>query len=112
MIKCATDILEWHKTKWQQDTDSTDGMTLTSLSGVVSMVTCGSSDRGFGRVHAIAMDGLGAAPPLLGPTNRSRFNDGVHVLHQFQLLPPEIFLLDELPPGLVFLLPGALLLCF
>lgn len=80
--------------------------------GVVSTVTCGSSDRGFGGVHAVAMDGLGAAPPLLGPAGWPRFNDGVHVLHQFQLLPPEIFLLDELPPGLVFLLPEALLLCF
>lgn len=61
----------------------TDGMTLTSLNRVVSLVTCGSSDRGFGRVHAVAMDGLGAAPSLLGSADGSRFNDGVHVLHQF-----------------------------
>lgn len=76
------------------------------------MVTCGSSDRGFGGVHAVAMDGLGSAPPLFGPASWSRFNDGVHVLHQFQLLPPEVLLLDELLPGLVLLLPDTLLLCF
>lgn len=80
--------------------------------GVISMVTCGSSDWGFGGVHAVAMDGFWAAPPLLGPASWSRFNDGVHVLHEFELLPPEIFLLDELPPRLVFLLPDALFLCF
>ncbi len=85
---------------------------MTPLSGVVSMVTCGSSERGFGGVHAVAMDGLGAAPPLLGSASWSRFNDSVHVLHQFELLPPEIFLLDELLPRLVFLLPDTLLLCF
>lgn len=76
------------------------------------MVTCGCPDRGFGRVHAVSVDGLGPASPLLGPGGGSRFNDRVHVLHQFELLPPEILLLDELPPGLVFLLPDALLLCF
>ena len=58
------------------------------------------------------MDGLGAASPLPGPAGRPRFHDGVHVLHQFQLLPPEILLLDELLPGLVLLLPDALLLGF
>lgn len=87
----------------------TDGTTLTSLMGVVSLVTCCSSDRSFGRVQAVAMDGLGAAPSLLGSTGWSRFKDGIHVLHQFELLPPEILLLDELPPGLVFLFPDALL---
>lgn len=76
------------------------------------MVTCGSSDRGFGRVQAVPVDGLGATPPLFGPAGGSGFDDGVHVLHQFQLLPPEILLLDELAPGLVFLLPDSLLLRF
>lgn len=90
----------------------TDGTALTSQTGVVSMVTCGSSDRGFGRVQAVAVDGLGATSPLFGPAGGSGFDDGVHVLHQFQLLPPEILLLDELAPGLVFLLPDSLLLCF
>lgn len=58
------------------------------------------------------MDGLGATPPLFASAGGSGFDDGVHVLHQFQLLPPEILLLDELTPGLVFLLPDSLLLCF
>lgn len=58
------------------------------------------------------MDGLGASPSLFGSSGRSRFDDSVHVLHQFELLPPEIFLLDEFLPGLVFLLSDALLLCF
>lgn len=81
--------------------------------GVVPMVTCGSSDGGFGGVHAVTMDGLGPTPPLLGPAaGLSRFDDGVHVLHQFELLPPEIFQFDELLPGLVLLLPETLLLCF
>ena len=76
------------------------------------MVTCGSSDGGFGRVHTVAVDGLGPAPPLLGAAPWSRFDDGVHVLHELELLPPEILLLDELPPGLLLLLPETLLLCF
>lgn len=58
------------------------------------------------------MDGFWTAPPLSGSTGRSRFNDRVHVLHEFELLPPEIFLLDELSPGLVLLLPDTLLLSF
>lgn len=78
----------------------------------MSMRTCGGSDRGFGGVHVVPMDGLGAASSLPGPAGGPRFDDDVHVLHQLQLLPPEVFLLDELPPGLVFLLPDALLLCF
>lgn len=83
-----------------------------TLSGVISLVTCGGSDGGFGRVQAVAVDGLGPTPPLLGSAGGSGFDDGVHVLHQLQLLPPEVLLLDELPPGLVFLLPDPLLLCF
>lgn len=58
------------------------------------------------------MDRLGSASPLLGPRRGSRFNDGVHVLHQLQLLPPEVLLLDELLPGLVLLLPDPLLFGF
>lgn len=76
------------------------------------MVTCGSSDGGFRGVQTVAIDGLGATPPLLASAGGSRFDDGVHVLHQFQLLPPEVLLLDELTPGLVLLLPDSLLLCF
>lgn len=76
------------------------------------MVTCGGSDRGFGGVHAVAVDGLRPSPPLLGASGGPRLDDGVHVLHQFELLPPEVFLFDELPPGLVLLLPETLLLCF
>ena len=77
---------------------------------LVSVVTCSSSDGGFRGVDAVAVDGFGACPPVLGPDARSRLDDGVHVLHQLQLLPPEILLLDELPPRLVLLLPDALLL--
>lgn len=93
----------------------TDGMTVTSMSGVclhVSMVTCGSLGRRFGGVHAVTVDRLGSASLLLGPTSWSRFDDCVHVLHQLQLLPPEVFLLDKLPPGLLLLLSETLLLCF
>lgn len=80
--------------------------------GFTSLVTCGGSDGGFGRVQTVTVDGLGATPPLLGAAGGSGFDDGVHGLHQFQLLPPQILLLDELSPGLVFLLPDSLLLCF
>lgn len=76
------------------------------------MVTCSSSDRGFRGVHAVAMDRLGSAPPLFGPAAWSRFNDCIHVLHQLQLLPPEVLLLNKLFPGLVLLLPDTFLLCF
>lgn len=58
------------------------------------------------------MDRLRSPSPLFGPCRGSRFNDGVHVLHQLQLLPPEVLLLDELLPGLVLLLPDTLLFGF
>lgn len=76
------------------------------------MVTCGSSDRGLWGVDAVTMDRLGSGPPLLGPPGCPGLNDCVHVLHQLQLLPPEVLLLDELLPGLVLLFSDSLLLRF
>lgn len=74
--------------------------------------TCSSSDRSFWGVDAVTTDRLGATSSLFCAGSWAGFDDRVHVLHQFQLLPPKILMLDEFLPGLVFFLSDTLLLRF
>ena len=73
------------------------------------MVTCGP-DGGPGRVVALSLDGLGPAAALAAQAGGAGLDDLVHVLHELELLPPQVLLLDELLAGLVLLLPQPLLL--
>ena len=73
------------------------------------MVTCGP-DGGSGRVVALSVDGLGPAAALASQAGGAWLDDLVHVLHELELLPPQVLLLDELLAGLVLLLPQPLLL--
>ena len=73
------------------------------------MVTC-SPDGGSGRVVALPVDGLGPAAALAAQAGGPWLDDLVHVLHELELLPPQVLLLDELLAGLVLLLPQPLLL--
>ena len=72
--------------------------------------TCCGPDWGLGGVHHIPVNGLGPWLPLLSPC-RPRFHQHVHVLHEFELFPPQVLLLDELPPGFLLLLLQPILLC-
>lgn len=65
------------------------------LAGFVALLTCCSRGRSR-RLHDVSVDGLG--PRLFLETSRSRLDDLVHVLHQFELLPPQILILDVFPP--------------
>ena len=58
--------------------------------------TCGS-DRGLGRLHHVPVDGFGAW--LLLQTPRTRFDDIIHVVHELELLPPHVFVLDVVSSG-------------
>lgn len=72
-------------------------------------LTC-CSHGGIRGLHDVSMDGFGAW--LLLETSRSRFDDVIHVLHQLELLPPQILFLDVVPPRLIVIPLLLLLLCF
>lgn len=73
--------------------------------------TCCGPNGCAGGVQDVPVDGFGPWPPLFG-AGRARLDYSVHVLHQLQLLPAQVLLLDELPASLLLLLLYAVLLSF
>lgn len=76
------------------------------LTRTSAVLTCGGA---FGQeVGLLSVQRLGSVPAGLGPGTRLH---QALLLHQSLLLPPQILLLDELPPCLLLLLTDPVLFC-
>lgn len=76
-----------------------------------SCYTCVCLSRWLRRLHDVSVHGLGTGLLLFDAWGMG-FNDCIHVLHQFELPPPQIFIFDELPSCLLLFFLLTILFCF